>query len=347
LKHFRLSIIFAILSLVGMAIWGYIQGGVSFAIKLFFITLLLAFMEVSFSFDNAVVNASILKTWNRYWQMMFLTVGMFIAVFGMRLLFPLLIVSYTADVSMNMVWYVAIHNPVEYSMLLTKHHGEISAFGGMFLLLVFLNFLIDKDKTLHWFPFIEKELSRLGRIHTLPTLISLFVLVNVIFKLPEEHKFATLFAGVLGILIFLGVKILGELLESKHEEKYLALNSIAKGGIGAFIYLEVLDASFSFDGVIGAFAITTDIITIMVGLGIGAFFVRSMTIYLVEQGTLDDYVYLEHGAHYAIGILAILMLIGINYHEIPEVLTGLVGIAFILWSFYSSKQYIAKNLNHK
>jgi len=330
-----------------MAIWGYTQGGVNHATKLFFITLLLAFMEVSFSFDNAVVNASILKTWNHYWQMIFLTVGMLIAVFGMRLLFPLLIVSYTADVSMNMVWYVAIHNPVEYSMLLTKHHGEISAFGGMFLLLVFLNFLIDNEKTLHWFHFIEKELSRLGRIHTLPTLLSLFILLNVIFWVPEEHKFATLFAGVWGIITFLGVKILGELLETKHEEKYLALNNIAKGGIGAFIYLEVLDASFSFDGVIGAFAITTDIITIMVGLAIGAFFVRSMTIYLVEKGTLDDYVYLEHGAHYAIGILAILMLIGINYHHISEVVTGLVGIIFILWSFYSSKKYIAKNLNHQ
>jgi len=347
LKHFRFSIIFAIFALVGMVVWGYTQEGVSYAIKVFFVTLLLAFMEVSFSFDNAIVNASILKTWNRYWQMMFLTVGMLIAVFGMRLLFPIVIVSETSNMGMMDVWNMALYNPTQYSTILKAHHGEISAFGGMFLLLVFLNFLIDKDKTLHWFKFIEKKLSGLGRIHTLPTLISLFVLVNVIFGVPEEYKLATLFAGIWGIITFLGVKILGELLESKHEEKYLALNNIAKGGIGAFIYLEVLDASFSFDGVIGAFAITTDIVTIMVGLGIGAFFVRSMTIYLVKQGTLDDYVYLEHGAHYAIGILAILMLIGINYHQIPEVVTGLVGISFILWSFYSSKQYIAKNLNRK
>ncbi|MCK4442211.1 MAG: DUF475 domain-containing protein, partial [Sulfurovaceae bacterium] len=182
---------------------------------------------------------------------------------------------------------------------------------------------------------------------TLPTMISLFILVNVIFWVPTEHKFAILFSGIWGIIAFLGVKIIGELLESKHEEKCLAMGTIAKGGIGAFIYLEVLDASFSFDGVIGAFAITTDIITIMVGLGIGALFVRSLTIYLVEQGTLDDYVYLEHGAHYAIGILAILMLIGINYHDIPEVVTGLIGILFILWSFYSSKKYMATNLNRK
>jgi len=347
LKHFRFSIIFAIFALVGMAVWGYTQGGVSSAIKGFFITLLLAFMEVSFSFDNAIVNASILKTWNRYWQMMFLTVGMLIAVFGMRLLFPIVIVSETSNMGMMDVWNMALYNPTQYSNILKEHHGEISAFGGIFLLLVFLNFLIDKEKTLHWFQFIEKKLSRLGRIHTLPTLISLVFLVGILLWVPMEHKFSTLYSGIWGVIIFLAVKIIGEILESQHENTSLALKTVSKGGIGAFIYLEVLDASFSFDGVIGAFAITTDIITIMVGLGIGAFFVRSMTIYLVKQGTLDDYVYLEHGAHYAIGILAILMLIGINYHEIPEVVTGLVGIAFILWSFYSSKKYIAKNLKHK
>lgn len=82
-----------------------------------------------------------------------------------------------------------------------------------------------------------------------------------------------------------------------------------KGGIIGFLYLEVLDASFSFDGVIGAFAITNDVIVIMLGLAIGAMFVRSMTIFLVDKGTLDEFVYLEHGAHYAIGALAIIMLI--------------------------------------
>ena len=89
-----------------------------------------------------------------------------------------------------------------------------------------------------------------------------------------------------------------------------------------FLYLEVLDASFSFDGVIGAFAITNDIVLMALGLGIGAMYVRSLTVYLVRQGTLDDYVYLEHGAHYAIGALAVILLVTIQY-EINEVITGL------------------------
>ena len=86
-----------------------------------------------------------------------------------------------------------------------------------------------------------------------------------------------------------------------------------KAGFFLFLYLEVLDASFSFDGVIGAFAITTDPILIALGLGlIGAMFVRSLTVFLVRKGTLADYVYLEHGAHWAIGALAVILLVGIG-----------------------------------
>ena len=80
----------------------------------------------------------------------------------------------------------------------------------------------------------------------------------------------------------------------------------------------------------------------MIGLGIGAMFVRSLTIYLVEKGTLDTYIFLEHGAHYAIGILAFIMLLSTKL-QIPEVLTGLIGISFILLSLYSSIKY---NKNH-
>ena len=87
-----------------------------------------------------------------------------------------------------------------------------------------------------------------------------------------------------------------------------------------------------------AFAITKDIIIIMVGLGVGALFVRSITIYLVEKETLNEYVFLEHGAHYAIGILAFIMLLNIKYH-IPEAITGLIGVSFILLSLYSSIKY--------
>jgi hypothetical protein len=102
-----------------------------------------------------------------------------------------------------------------------------------------------------------------------------------------------------------------------------------------FLYLEALDASFSFDGVIGAFAITQDIFIIATGLGVGAMYIRSITVYLVRKGTLSDYVYLEHGAHWAIGALAVILLVTIK-HEVPEVVTGLVGVGFIGAAFISS-----------
>jgi hypothetical protein len=108
-----------------------------------------------------------------------------------------------------------------------------------------------------------------------------------------------------------------------------------KAAFFLFLYLEVLDASFSFDGVIGAFAISQDIFVIATGLGVGALYIRSLTVYLVRQGTLNDYVYLEHGAHWAIGALAVLLLVTIKY-EIPEVVTGLIGVGFIIAAFISS-----------
>lgn len=100
------------------------------------------------------------------------------------------------------------------------------------------------------------------------------------------------------------------------------MSAAAKGGFGAFLYLEVLDASFSFDGVIGAFALTQNLFIIAIGLGIGAMYVRSMTVMLVEKGTLSEYRYLEHGAFYAILILSVVMYFQTLMH-IPEVITGL------------------------
>jgi hypothetical protein len=108
-----------------------------------------------------------------------------------------------------------------------------------------------------------------------------------------------------------------------------------------FLYLEVLDASFSFDGVVGAFAISKNILIIMAGLGIGALYVRSLTILLVDKGTLAAYRFLEHGAFYAIGALAATMLIGTFLH-IPEYITGLLGAAFIGLSVISSVLYRKK-----
>jgi hypothetical protein len=116
------------------------------------------------------------------------------------------------------------------------------------------------------------------------------------------------------------------------------VQGVHRASAASFLYLEVLDASFSFDGVIGAFALTNNLFIIAIGLGIGAMFVRSLTVMLVEKGTLASYRYLEHGAFYAIGALALLMLVGTAV-EVPDALTGLIGAVFIGLSLWQSIRY--------
>jgi hypothetical protein len=307
------------------------------------VTAILSVMEVSLSFDNAVVNASVLKGWNEFWLKLFLGLGMIIAVFGMRLVFPLVIVAVAADLGMMDVWNLALSDPKAFSAHLTNHHAEVAAFGGMFLLLVFLNFLLDDEKEVHWLGNIERKLGSLGKVSSISVLVALGALMFATSYVPDAQRMIVLVAGLWGILVYIGVDMISSLLEkSESDENSNVGNMVKTGGIGGFLYLEVLDASFSFDGVIGAFAITTDVVIIMLGLAIGAMFVRSMTVYLVRQGTLDEYVYLEHGAHYAIGILAVIMLLSMHMH-VPELVTGGVGVAFILASLWSSLQYKKKH----
>lgn len=350
MKHFRFSILFTIICLALSAWWGFSHGpeaGIKTMLSALLITAILAIMEVSLSFDNAVVNASVLRNWNAFWRRLFLTVGILVAVFGMRLVFPLLIVGVTADMGMVEVAQLALNNPKEYSEKLMAHHAEIAAFGGMFLLMVFLNFMFDDGKETHWFHALEKRLASLASVPAMSVFIALVALLVMASAVEAHNKLVVVMAGIWGIVVYVGVKALGHLLgnsgEDEDKEKSAGKSNIVKAGIGGFLYLEVLDASFSFDGVIGAFAITSDVVIIMLGLAIGAIFVRSMTIYLVEQGTLEAYIYLEHGAHYAIGALAAIMLFSGTGVHVPEVLTGLIGVAFIVWAVLSSIAYSKKN----
>jgi hypothetical protein len=311
------------------------------------IVAVLAVLEISLSFDNAVLNASILRRMNAFWQKMFLTVGMLIAVVGMRLFFPIAIVVATAGVSFGKVVDLALHHPAEYAEHLQAAHPAIAAFGGMFLLMIFLDFVIDESKRLHWVDVIERPLAKAGRLKTLSTLLALLALVLVTLTWGRDEAHDVLFAGVIGQITYLFVRGLSQFFEhitgmrpeeGTVERPKLATSVAQVGGRAAlflFIYLEVLDASFSFDGVIGAFAITSDVLTIALGLGIGALFVRALTVWLVRHNTLSEFIYLEHGAHYAVGALAVLMAVSLA-HDVPEAVTGLIGAGFIVMAIVAS-----------
>ncbi|MDP2902829.1 MAG: DUF475 domain-containing protein [Methylovulum sp.] len=333
MQHFRLSFFVTALCLAAAFYWGGAIGA--------FIAIILGVLEVSLSFDNAVVNASILKRMDERWQRYFLTWGILIAVFGMRLLFPIAIVAAATGIDFVGVTNMALHDPETYSRHLTDSHVQIAAFGGMFLLMVFFSFIFDESKELHWLGKLEEKMASFGKLESIEIIFALSLLLVTQHWLPGPIRLEALVAGVLGVILFVVVDSLSTLFEDEEEGEELA-EVLKKGSVMSFLYLEVLDASFSFDGVIGAFAITQDVVIIMLGLTIGAMFVRSLTVYLVRQGTLDEYVFLEHGAHYAIGTLAAIMLISMT-HEIPEVVTGLVGAALIGLSVFSSVRYKRKH----
>lgn len=337
MKSFRLSFVFTAICLS----IAYYVGGIQAAT----LALILGVLEVSLSFDNAVVNASILKRMSRVWQQRFLTWGILIAVFGMRLVFPILIVTFATDLNFMAVAELAVKQPDQYAEHLHNAHSLISAFGGTFLMLVAFSFLFDDARDIYWLGFIERKIQVMGKIDAISTTMTLLLLIITYGFVLPEHRLDVLYGGILGVFLYGLVSSLDKFFEVEADEDAPENGSVSdtvkKGGIMTFLYIELLDASFSFDGVIGAFAITRDIVVIMLGLGIGAMFVRSLTVLLVNNGTLDEFVYLEHGAHYAIGILAAIMLIS-THTPIPEAVTGLVGATLIALSIYSSIRYNKK-----
>jgi hypothetical protein len=318
------------LALGGLLGW-YLHGTVAGVVSTILIVALLGVLETSLSFDNAVVNATVMRDMAPIWRHRFLTWGMAIAVFGMRFLFPVVVVSIVAKIGPIETVRLAAFDPTEYARLLTSAHVALGAFGGAFLGMVSLKYFFDTDKEVHWIGVVEKQLARLGKFEAVELALMMSALYGYSRFLPTDEAHEFLVAGIFGLITFIAVDAIGEFM--KPEEGHQL--DLHKAGLAGFLYLNVLDASFSFDGVIGAFALTNQLFIIALGLGVGAMFVRSLTILLVDRGTLESYLYLEHGAFYAVGALAFFMLIG-TIVEVPQAVTGLVGALFIGLAFWSS-----------
>ena len=339
LKHFGGSIAFTVIALLVAGWLGWSQTGtVEGMLSIVWICIVLGVLETSLSFDNAAVNASVLKDMDPVWQQRFLTWGIAIAVFGMRIVFPLVIVAIAASLGPIGAFRLAIEQPERYAQIMHDSHIGLMGFGGAFLGMVGLKYFFDSDKEIHWIAVLERPLQRFANVEALEIAVMLLAIWGTSTMLPDTERLTFMVAALFGLLTFIAVQMLSNALEAPAD----ATGAVARSGFGSFLYLEVLDASFSFDGVIGAFALSTNLFVIAIGLGIGAMFVRSLTIFLVRQGTMSQYRFLEHGAFYAILALAAIMFLSVRY-AIPEVVTGLIGAVLIGLSFYSSLRWNKAN----
>jgi len=338
LRYYGFSLVFTLVCL-GLGGWygWYATGSLIGMAEILWIVVILSILEVSLSFDNAVVNASVLKEMDEVWQRRFLTWGIAFAVFGMRIVFPLAIVAIAAGLGPIETITLSLNNPLEYERIVSSAHIGIAGFGGAFLAMVGLKFFFDLDKDIHWIRALEEWLSRFAALPAAEIALLLLALWGVSSLLEPDDALTFLVAGILGLVTFIAVEGISAILEMKEEAARLQ-GAVVRSGLGGFLYLNVLDASFSFDGVIGAFALSNNMVVIALGLSIGAMFVRSMTIHLVRKGTLAQYRFLEHGAFWAIIVLGAIMLISAKVH-IPETITGLIGAVLIGLSFWWSVRH--------
>lgn len=300
---------------------------------------LLALLETGLSFDNAVVNAQVLKRMPPVWQRRFLTWGIAVAVVGTRLILPILVVSAAGWVSPVSVALLAFSDGEAYGLLVEGARIGIAAFGGAFLLMLSLRYFFNVEKSVHWLSAIERRLARLGSIESIEAIVTAFAVIAAAFFAPPGAHETVLIAGALGIALSIAVERAVSFFS-----KGLAMpahagqaGAAASHGLALFVYLEILDTAFSLDGVVGAFALTTSVVLIVIGLGIGAYFVRTLTIYLTEHRILDSLIFVEHGAYWAIFGLAVSMFVGLAL-PVPEYVTGSVGFCFMFAAYLSSRR---------
>lgn len=323
-------------ALATITIWVLVgwQMGVTALFTVFVLTLL----ETTFSADNAVVNSKVLVTMSPFWQKLFMTVGIFIAVFVVRFALPILIVMLSAGLGFKEVLDLALNHPLTYEKHLEESAPAINAFGGTFLLMIALSYFIDYQKRTHWLGFLERYLGKLGKFDNITVFLLLIASIIIFFTVDPAHHTIVLIASICAMALHIGLSLLSSAMGG-HERQLKVKHKVGIAAFAAFLYLEILDASFSLDGVIGAFALTNDVIIIMAGLGAGAVWVRAMTIHLVRTNALQKYIFLDHGAHWAIAFLGTVMLLHLYHITLPEWIVGSLGIVCIATAIWWSVRH--------
>ncbi|WP_259472733.1 DUF475 domain-containing protein [Clostridium estertheticum] len=303
--------------------------------SILFIIIGLCVFEIVSSIDNAVINAEVLGTMSEKAKKWFLFYGILFAVFIVRGMLPWIIVWVTNPALGPIGALTATFSNDPH----IKESFELSTpilmlGGGVFLLFLFLHWLFIEDK--HFgLPGEEFFVKHGAWFYAIVS-----VILVVIVALALKHNSVLALSAVIGSSAFFITD--GFKKNAESNEQQLLSNTSGMSDISKILYLEIIDMTFSIDGVLGAFAFTTSVPLIILGNGLGAIVVRQLTMGNIEN--IKKYIFLKNGAMYSILCLGVVMILEGFKIEIPEYITPLVTILIILFFFFKSKIYAKNNL---
>ena len=285
--------------------------------------------------DNAIVNAHVLKTMSEKWRKIFLVWGIFTAVFLIRGLLPFIIVWLSVpEVGFMGAFRAMFDSSPEISRLIEERKGIILIGAGVFLLLVYLHWLFLEKKD----PFFVPDKLIKPQYGVWFFAFTALILVTLLY-LARHSVFLMLAAAIGNAMFFI---MYGFREQAEKQEEAIGGGRSNMSDFSKLMYLEVLDASFSFDGVVGAFAFTTSIPLIFIGNGVGALIVRQLTIKGINQ--VAKYKWLKNGAMTSIGVLGVFIILKSFGVYIPEYIPTVTTIFFVGFSFFKSHQFLKRGL---
>jgi hypothetical protein len=294
---------------------------------------LIVFETVS-SVDNAVVNAHVLKTMSKKWRKIFLFWGIIFAVFVIRGLVPLLVVWLSVpEIGFMGAFHAAFSGSPDFKQLIEERKGVILLGAGVFMVLLYLHWLFLEKKDPYFVP------DKLIKPQHGVWFFGFAAIILVFLLYLARNSFLLMLSAAIGNAIFF--ILFGFREQAAKQEEILQGQQNNLSDFSKLMYLEILDASFSFDGVFGAFAFTTSIPLILIGNGIGALVVRQFTIMGIEK--VSQYKWLKNGAMTSIGVLGIFMILKSFGVHIPEYLPTLATILFVGITFWESHKFLKNN----
>ena len=292
----------------------------------------LALFEIVSSIDNAVINADVLSTMSLKSRKWFMLWGIIFAVFVVRGLLPFIIV-YTLNPSLGFwgVIHATLIGDQAVIQAIEASAPPLLAGGGMFLIFLFFHWLFLEPK--HYGLSGERYIQR--KAIWFYAVISILLSAVIWFSIKINPAMA--FGAAMGSTAFFIVHGFKQNAELREREM---IRNLRMSDWSKIMYPEVIEMTFSIDGVLGAFAFTLLVPLILIGNGVGAIVVRQITVSNIEN--VKKYKYLKNGAMYSVAFLGIIMLMDAFGAHIPSYVSPVITVLIVAYFFIKSKRELAK-----